>query len=60
MDQYDDYHPIQGIMTPLTLTRLKNGDMVSQRFLSKVRYNVGLDPDMFNPDRPLAAKPGKH
>ena len=54
VDQYDDYHPMQGIMTPLTITRLKNGDMVSQRFLTKVTYNTSLPADLFDPDRPLA------
>ena len=53
VDQYDDYHPMQGIMTPLTITRLKNGDMVSQRFLTKVTYNTSLPADLFDPDRPL-------
>lgn len=56
IEQYDDYHPIQGIMTPLTITRLRNGDMVSQRFLTKVTYNTGLAADLFNPDRPLEQK----
>ncbi len=54
VEQYDDYHPLQGIMTPLTITRLKNGDMVSQRFLTKVTYNTNLPADLFDPDRPLA------
>ncbi len=58
-EQYDDYHPIQGVMTPLTITRLKNGDMVSQHFLSRVTYNLQLAPDLFNPDRPLEKKPTK-
>lgn len=54
VEQYDDYHPVQGIMTPLTITRLKNGDMTSQRFLSKVTYNTSLPADLFDPDRPLS------
>ena len=52
--QYSDYHPVQGIMTPLTLTRVRNGDMSSQRFLTKVTYNLPLPADLFDPDRPLA------
>ena len=44
----------QGIMTPLTTTRLKNGDMVSQRYLTKVTYNTNLPADLFDPERPLA------
>jgi hypothetical protein len=51
--QYDDYHPVEGVMTPLTLTRLHNGDMISQVFLKQVHYNVHLPADLFDPDRPL-------
>ncbi|HEX4155852.1 MAG TPA: hypothetical protein VHY48_09575 [Acidobacteriaceae bacterium] len=51
--QYDDYHPIEGIMTPLTLTRLHNGDMVAQIFLKDVHYNKHFPPDLFDPNRPL-------
>jgi hypothetical protein len=58
-EQYDDYHLIQGVMTPLTITRLKNGDIVSQRFLDKVTYNMQLPPDLFDPDRPLEKKATK-
>lgn len=53
VEQYDDYHPIEGVMTPLTLTRLHNGDMSSQIFLREVKYNVNMPADLFDPDRPL-------
>ncbi|MES2390804.1 MAG: hypothetical protein V4555_04125 [Acidobacteriota bacterium] len=56
LEQYDDYHPIQGIQTPMTVTRLHNGEMVSQRFFTKVTYNEPLSPGIFDPDRPLSAK----
>jgi hypothetical protein len=52
---FDDYHTIQGIATPLTVTGYHNGDMSSQNFLTKVSYNQPLDPDLFNPDA-VAAK----
>ena len=55
-EQYDDYHVIQGLPTALTLTRYHNGDMTSQRFLSKVEYNTNLSPDLFNPDNLLKKK----
>ncbi len=55
-EQYDNYQPEGEIMTPLTVTRLKNGDIVSQRYLTKVVYNSKLGPDLFNPDRPLEKK----
>jgi hypothetical protein len=53
IQQYDDYHPIEGVMTPLTLTRLHNGDMTSQVYLKEVHYNVHFPPDLLDPDRPL-------
>ena len=50
-ERYDDYHRCR-VMTRLTITRYRNGDMVRQRFLTKVKYNDGLAPDLFDPDRP--------
>lgn len=55
-EQYDNYQPQDGILTPLTVTRLHNGDMVSQRYLTRVVYNTKLSPDLFNPDRSLQKK----
>jgi hypothetical protein len=56
VEEYDDYHPIQGLPTAFTLTRYHNGDMSSQRFLSKVEYNTNLSPALFNPDNLLKKK----
>lgn len=56
-EEYDDYHVLGGLPTPLTLTRYHNGDMVNQRFLNKVEYNVTtLPPDTFNPEKALIKK----
>jgi hypothetical protein len=55
-EEYDDYHTIQGLPTAMTITRLKNGDMVSQRFLTKVTYNVPLTPALFDPATLLPKK----
>jgi hypothetical protein len=46
---FDNYKPVQGIMTPYTLSRYYNGDLVSQRFLSKVTYNNELAESLFEP-----------
>src|SRR5579875_3364046 len=54
VQQFNDYHPVEGIMTPLTLTRLHNGDMTSQVYLKEVHYNVHFPPDLLDPDRPLS------
>ena len=55
-EQYDDYHMMDGLMTALTITRYKDGDMVSQRYYTKVRYNTGLSPALFDPDKALVKK----
>src|ERR1700761_8344375 len=54
VQEFDDYHPIEGVMTPLTLTRYHNGDMTSQVYLTQVRYNINFPPDLLDPDRPLS------
>jgi hypothetical protein len=47
---YDNYRPVQGVMTPYGFTRYYNGDMASQRFVNTASYNQGLDPAMFDPN----------
>jgi hypothetical protein len=56
VQQYDDYHSIQGIMTPFTITSLHNGEMTGQRFVTRVAYNLNLPADLFDPERPLTKK----
>lgn len=53
-EEYDDYHVFDGIPTAFSITRFKNGDMTSQRFLYKAAYNVPLPPDAFNIDATMA------
>jgi hypothetical protein len=45
---YDAYRPVQGIMTPFSVTRIYNGEMSNQRFLHTVSYNTGLSDSLFN------------
>ena len=59
VERYDNWQPEGGIMTSLTITRYHNGDMVSQRYLTKVQYGLQFPPDLFDPDRPLSKKPNK-
>ncbi len=56
LERYDDWQPENGIMTALTITRYRNGEMASQQFLSKVQYGLPLTADLFDPDRPLTKK----
>ena len=53
-EEYDDYHVVDGLPTPYTLTRYHNGDMTNQRFLYRGAYDVPVTPDMFNPDQTAA------
>lgn len=55
VEEYDDYHTIDGIPTPFGITRFHNGDMTNQRFGYKAAYNTQLPPDGFNADA-LAAR----
>jgi hypothetical protein len=45
---YDNYKPVQGVMTAYSFTRYYNGDMQSQRFINSVQFNQGLNPAMFD------------
>lgn len=49
-EEYDDYHLVDGIETPYTITRLKNGETVRQFYITQVRYNQKLPPDFWNVD----------
>jgi hypothetical protein len=53
---YSEYRDVQGIQTPFVITRMKNDDMVAQRFLSKVAYNQGLQDSFFIPPTSIAKK----
>lgn len=46
-EAYDNFKPVQGILTPYTVSRFYNGDLVSQRFLNKVKYNEELADGLF-------------
>jgi hypothetical protein len=44
---YDNYRPIQGIMTPFSITRYHNGEPATQRFITLTRYNQNPPDSMF-------------
>jgi hypothetical protein len=48
--EFDNYHRIDGIETPFTVTRTHNGEIVEQTFLLRVEYNVDLPENVFDPD----------
>ena len=47
-EEYDDYHTMEGIPTPFTITRFKNDDMTRQYFLVHVKYNQDLPADFWS------------
>lgn len=47
---FDNYKPVQGVMTYYSFTRYYNGDMQSQRFINSIQFNQGLNPAMFDPN----------
>ena len=50
MEEYDDYHTIDGLPTPLSITRYKNGEMVRQYYVRKVQFNQQLPGDFWDVD----------
>jgi hypothetical protein len=56
VETYDDYHVVQGLPTAMTITRYHNGDIVTQRYLTKVEYNLPLAPSLFDPAVPFSDK----
>jgi hypothetical protein len=46
---YDAYRPVQGVMTPFNVTRIKNDEMNSQRFYRDIIYNSALPESLFIP-----------
>jgi hypothetical protein len=41
-EEYDDYHTIDGIPTPFSITRYKNGEITRQYYVNHVSYNQQL------------------
>ena len=46
--EFSNYHAVDGIETPYTITYIHNGQMTEQRFLFYAAYNVPLPPDGFS------------
>lgn len=56
VEEYENYQQVQGIMTPYTVTRFHNGELVGQRFVTKVKYEDALPASMFDPNLPINKK----
>lgn len=53
---YDNYRDVQGIMTPFSTTRQKNGLNTNQRFINEVKYNQNLPDSLFSASTVIAPK----
>lgn len=49
-EEYDDYHEMNGIPTPLKISRFKNDEMVRQFYIDRVIYNQELTPQFWDVD----------
>jgi hypothetical protein len=56
VEEFADYHEVQGIATPYSVITMHNGDMTGERFLTKAVYNVPLAAELFDPHEPLDPK----
>ena len=55
---YDNFRMVDGVLTPHTLLWSKNGDTTRQRFITSVKYNVGLPDSLF--EATVTYDPYKH
>jgi hypothetical protein len=53
---FDNYRPVQNIMTPFDTTRVFNGEMSAQTFLTGASYNQGLSDILFDPQAANSSK----
>lgn len=53
---YDNYRNIQGILTAFDVTRMYNGEMSAQSFLTEASYNEDLKPELFDPQATWKSK----
>jgi hypothetical protein len=47
LEIFDNYRNVDGVMTPHSYTRKRNGEMLNQRFITAVRHNQGLPDSLF-------------
>jgi len=49
---FDNYRSVQNIMTPFDITRMYNGEMAAQSFLTSASYNQPVSDSLFDPHAP--------
>jgi len=58
-ETWGNYRTVQGIATPYDYQRKHNGDIVVQRFITRIAYNKGLSDALFTPKNAPAMLPEK-
>lgn len=58
-EEYDNYHMIDGIATPYDISRSKNGQMVREFYVTRVRYNQKLPAGFWDVDEVARHTKGK-
>jgi hypothetical protein len=48
--EFDNFHRVDGITMPFTVTRTHNGEIVQQKFVLRAEYNVALPENLFDAD----------
>lgn len=49
-EEYADYHVVDGLPAPYSITRLRNGETVRQYYVKDVEFNRNLPPDLWDVD----------
>lgn len=49
-EEFDDYHPVDGIPTAFNITRIKNGETTQQLYVEHVKYNQDLPENFWDVD----------
>jgi hypothetical protein len=55
---FSNYKLIQGVQTPYSTVRNRNGEMSNQRFITAASYNTAMAPTLFE-TKSIIASPGK-
>jgi hypothetical protein len=48
-ESYANYREVQGLMMPFNVSRSSNGEVVSQRFITEMKWNQNPPAAMFDP-----------
>jgi hypothetical protein len=55
---FSNYKPVQGVQTPYSTVRNRNGEMANQRFLTSITYNAAIPATQFE-TKGITFNPGK-